>query len=198
MPQKGAKGSHLAIFGLFLLITGMAGCTPFPRVAISQTATPASVSSDSPVLGGSQLAFTRKFGQPIMLQAVYAFRAHDGERVVLALGLLHLTTGQIRVRSVILQPLEKKEWDDATARSVYQPFFPPDAQPIGDDVSQDGTHHLYKSMLLANTFPPGAFMDAHGKQLAPGTFDVLCNTKLVTDTGGSYGCGLMIGEWPVT
>jgi hypothetical protein len=200
MQLMSRKVKYLAAVGLLLLFMTSEGCALTLGGPSRQTTSisVASISASAPTLGGSEAAFTAKFGQPEP-QYIYTFRTQTAERVILYLGLLHLfTTGQIRVQTIVVQRSHQDEWDAATARAIYQPFFPPDAQLIRDEVSPNGTHHLYKSLLLANTFPPGAFVDTHGKQLAPGTFDVLCNTTLVTHVGGSYGCGLTIGEWPLT
>jgi hypothetical protein len=78
---------------------------------------------------------------------------------------------------------------------MYEPFFPPDAMPAGDIASNDGTHHLYMSSLLANMFPPEAFEDGHGKKYLPGMFDVICNSKIFGATSDSFSCGLMVGVW---
>ena len=78
-----------------------------------------------------------------------------------------------------MQRFVADEWDCRNRAQHLSPFFPPDAQSIGDVVSSDGTHHLYNSLLLANTFPPGAFLGSYGSP-APGTFDVLCNTEFVS------------------
>lgn len=199
MIRASTSASPLAALTLLLVIVFNAGCARPSALVPPKTndTSHALISADASTLGGTEAAFTNKFGQPDP-QYIYTFRTQTAERVILFIGLLQLTTGQIRVRTIVVQRLNQDEWDAATARAIYQPFFPPDAQPIRDEVGHNGTHHLYKSLLLANTFPPGAFLGTNGKQLVPGTFDVLCNITLITNVAGSYGCGLTIGEWPVT
>jgi hypothetical protein len=159
----------------------------------------ASVNPASPVLGGSPTAFTHQFGQPTLLNATYTFTAHNGDRVDLTVGVLHVfATDDRRVNQIILELLGKKVWDDTTARSMYVIFFPPDARPADAVVRPNGTHRLYQSTLLANTFPIDTFVDATGRQLPAGTFDVLCNSHIEPSEDGTYGCALTIGEWSST
>jgi hypothetical protein len=155
------------------------------------------VSANLAVLGGSQTAFTQKFGQPILLHDVFTFTAANGDRVFLTIGALHnLATGEIRVRTIILEPADNKMWDTIMAQRLYEAFFPPDARFTHDGAGTDGVYRFYTSTLLANTFPPEAFVDNAGKQLPPGTFEVVCNNKIMPSEGDANGCGLMIGEWP--
>jgi hypothetical protein len=179
------------------LVLCMAGCAPFPgNTNLPGTATPNMVSANMAVLGGSQGAFTQKFGQP-HLQYIYAFTTANGERVVLTLGTLHnLATNSIRVQTIILEPDDNKMWDTATAQTLYQAFFPPDARFAHDGAGANGTYRFYTSALLANTFPTQAFMDSAGQQPPPGTFEVVCNNKIMPSEGDANGCGLMLGEWP--
>jgi hypothetical protein len=163
----------------------------------STSASSASIGTDTPTLGGAEPAFTAKYGEPAP-RYIYAFTASTGERAILYLGLLHLTTGQIRTQTIVVQRLTQVTWDASMARTVYEPFFPPDAESIGDITSPAGVHHLFHSLLLAHTVPLGAFVGTGGKQLAAGTFDVLCGTTLITNVHGSYSCGLTIGEWPIS
>lgn len=179
----------------------MAGCAQFPGIANpSGTATPLMMSSDLAVLGGLKGAFTRKFGQPNALQSIYTYTAASGGRVVLTVGTLHnLATGEVRVRMITLEPDDNVMWDAATAKSLYESFFPPDAIFAHEDASASGasdTYLFYRSALLANMFPAQAFLDDSGKRLPPGTFEVVCNNKIMPSEGGANGCGLTIGEWP--
>lgn len=161
------------------------------------TATPETVSAHLAVLGGSQGAFTQKYGQPFA-QYIYEFTTPHAGRVVLTLGTLHnLAAGSIRVRTIILEPADNKMWDAATAQTLYGAFFPPDARFTHNGAGINSTDRFYVSALLANTFPAQAFVDTAGKQLPPGTFEVVCNNKIMPSEGDANGCGLMIGEWPL-
>ena len=205
-PGKSAL-RPVVVIGLLISVF-VAGCashldrSPRPGTATGAperpTATPSLVNANLPVLGGSHAAFTRRFGQPILKDSIYRFTARNYDHVILSLTLLPANAGdQPRVSAVTLQPLDKTDWDDNTARMIYQVFFPPDAIPVKDIASKDGTHHLYSSTLLAGTFPLSAFVDTSGDLIPPGTFDVLCNATLVSD-GGAYGCGVRVGRWPLT
>ena len=198
----------VVVIGLLISVF-VAGCasnpdrSPRPGAATGvpdrPTATPSLVNANLPVLGGSHAAFTRRYGQPILKDSIYRFTARNYDHVILSLTLLPANVDdQLRVSAVTLQPLDKTDWDDNTARMIYQAFFPPDAVPVKDVATKDGTHHLYSSALLAGTFPPSAFVDTSGQPIPPGTFDVLCNTTLVSDDGGAYGCGVRVGWWPLT
>lgn len=185
---------YMAIF----LALYTAGCAPIPGVAHPQgTATPNMVNANLAVLGGSQEAFTQKFGQP-HAGFIYAFTTATGDRVVLTLGaLLNPVIGAFRVQTIILEPEDNKMWDTATAQTLYEGFLPPDARFAHDGAGANGTYRFYMSALLANTFPPEAFVDAVGKRLPPGTLEVVCNNKIMPSEGDANGCGLLIGEWPL-
>jgi hypothetical protein len=155
------------------------------------------VSADLAVLGGSQEAFTHEFGQPFA-GFIYDFTTATGDRIVLTLGTLHnLTTDSIRVRTIILEPGDNVMWDTATAQTLYEAFLPPDAHFAHNGAGVKGAYRFYTSALLANTFPSEAFVDSAGKRLPPGTFEVVCNNKIMPSEGDANGCGLMIGEWPL-
>lgn len=176
----------------------MAGCAPFPATVNSQaTTTPRMVSANLAVLGGSPDAFTHRFGPPDHLPAFYAFTTPHGDRILITLGTLHnLVTGSIRVRMITLEPDDNKMWDAATAKTLYQSFFPPDAVFAHNGTGANGIYQFYTSTLLANTFPAQAFLNNSGKRLPPGTFEVVCNNKIMPSEGDANGCGLAIGEWP--
>ena len=178
------------------------GCALLPSMTTPQaTATPHMVNSGLAVLGGLKGAFTRKFGQPNTLQSIYTFSTANGDRIVLTVGTLHnLVTGEVRVRTIILEPDDNVMWDAVTAKSLYQSFLPPDAvftHNGSGTKGASGTYLFYTSALLANTFPAQAFVDAAGKQLPPGTFEVVCNNKIMPSEGDANGCGLTTGAWPV-
>ena len=176
----------------------MAGCAPLLETTnLSGTATPKMISANLVVLGGSREAFTQKFGQPILLHDIFTFTTANGDRIFLNLGTSqNLTTGSIRVRTIILEPSDNKMWDTVTAQKLYEKFFPPDAHFAHIGTGGNGTYRFYTSVLLANTFPTQVFVDTAGKQLPPGTFEVVCNNKIMPSEGDANGCGLMIGEWP--
>jgi hypothetical protein len=167
------------------------------------TATLEPVNANLAVLGGSQAAFTHNYGQPFA-QYLYDYTAPHGDRVLLTLGTLHnLVTGSIRVRMIILQPADNKMWDTTTAQTLYEAFFPPDARFAHEGASATGAsgigiYRFYTSALLANTFPAYAFVDTAGKRLPPGTFEVVCNNKILPGEGDVNGCSLIVGEWPRT
>ena len=188
----------IELFAALITVICITGCAPFPATANSQaTTTPSMVSANLAVLGGSPDAFTHKFGQPHALQSIYTFTAANGDRVVLTIGTLHnLATGEVRVRMITLEPDDNKMWDAATAKTLYQSFFPPDAVFAHNGAGANGIYLFYTSTLLANTFPAQAFVDNSGKRLPPGTFEVVCNNKIMPSEGDANGCGLAIGEWP--
>jgi hypothetical protein len=99
---------------------------------------------------------------------------------------------------VNLEPADNKMWDTTTAQALYEAFFPPDARFAHEGASATGIgiYRFYTSALLASTFPAYAFVDTAGNRLPPGTFEVVCNNKIMPGEGDVNGCSLIVGEWP--
>ncbi len=90
-------------------------------------------------------------------------------------------------------------WGAATAQKRYQKFLPPDTTFTHDSAANpgvNGVYLVYMSMRLANTLPVQVFVDSAGKQLTPGTFDVVRDSKITRGDRDASGGGLAVGEWP--
>ena len=98
MVREHVRIPRVVVCLLLLTMIGGTGCARLPGTADPRgTATPNMVDGNLAVLGGSQAAFTQKFGQPFA-GYIYTFTAATSDPVVLTLGTLHnFTTDSIRV-----------------------------------------------------------------------------------------------------
>lgn len=178
-------GCQISVACAFLALFGCA-----TAAAPSPTARP--IDAHAMVLGGTPQAFQSRLGGPTA-PYLFEYRAANGRPVVLTLAAAQGTAGGLRVISVDLEPEDGVAWDDVTARAIYGQFVPSDAVHVRDVNGTHGIHHLFRSAALAATFSLVVFRDAQGKQLAPGTFDVICGAAVLTDVV-SFSCDIAIGE----
>lgn len=156
--------------------------------SIQTTATTAPTATSTPsgsalvngaTLGGTQEAFTGKYGQPYFKGPVpwWNYQTPEGPAVTFCFcspepGL----DGQQRQAIFSVDPLDGTA-SEATMFLIAQRFIPSDARAVRDVHDPLlGLVHVYQSTDLAATFPGQDFTDSsnHDAPLAAGTFSVAC------------------------
>jgi hypothetical protein len=179
---------------VLLLCLMVSGCAPFAVPASTPTTGAKPVPADGAILGGTEAAFTQKYGPPSAQGGVYVYRSGTPTGVVvrITLGVQRLLfgplRGQSRVRLVYARP--DGEWTPQEAETAYRAFLPQDSAALRSTPQGGGARYLYRSASLAATFTQSALLDASGKGEPPGTFEVLCGRGIFGSGSGSdaYTC----------
>lgn len=165
-----------------------------PEATATATATPRGPHLISgATIGGTQAAFTARYGSPDVQYGIPAYTTTIGPAAV-EIRLSDLTAasdGQPRVDLFTIADPDGNAWTTATSAAVVAQFFPPDARHVRDDQTPDvGTLHVEQSADLAATFPASAFTNTGqgGGLEPPGTFSYTC------DAPGDIGCTVSLGE----
>lgn len=174
--------------------TVRATATAHPTV----TATPSPQRISGATVGGTQSAFTARYGIPTSsLVSDTSYQAtittSDGPIPVEinVMSLVRGTDGQQRIDQLYLEDPTATTWNEYSGESVVPAFLPPDARHIRDDQDPNlGTLQVYQSAQLAATFPASAFINTGqgGGIEPPGTFTVNC------DPPGADTCTISLGE----
>jgi hypothetical protein len=153
-----------------VLLAGLSlvSCGPFGNTQPIQAA----------VLGGTQEAFTAKFGAATNVAPLIYEYATSMQGISLRL-LIDLVTGSDGRRHALLltvapSPDATLAWDETTAGKVYAALLPTDATHISDQPGSIAVAHIYRSAALAATFKAGYFVDNNDRTVTPGTFWVEC------------------------
>lgn len=132
------------------------------------TAVPTRSPLDGTVIGGTQNAFTTKYGQP----------SQDIGGLFFYQNLQVSVTSDNHVDNMLVGVPKNQQWSMTTGQAQCQTFFPSDAITVKNfataDVDQqnDGVAYIYVSHALSQVFPSSRFTDQQHHQLTPGTFSV--------------------------
>ena len=146
-------------------------------------------------LGGTEAAFTAKYGQPTFSnnQIRHYQTTLDGVGVLIVVELSTDGKGSPRAYFLhIVSPDSQVTWDANTAETIAKLFLPSDAQFTQSlTVPGFGVEQVYTSALLAASFPASDFTDATTNAIvAAGTFYYACGDTN-EDQGG---CTLTWGD----
>ncbi len=161
----------------------------------SVTPTPAQAVPVAPVLGGTEGAFEAKYGSPsraTLGNLEFATQSKWGLLVVsiqtdAQIGELKSSNDRVYAVNVGIADGNPTQWTLADAMAACVPFLPPDAVHEHDvaPVVGIGIVKLYRSALLANTFPASYFEDSHQQPMQPGELEAGYQF-FTSDGGGTY------------
>jgi hypothetical protein len=200
-----AVGASAAALVLLCVGGGILVASNTPRGVGLGTATPTAQPTATPTwphlvdgaeLGGTQAAFTARYGAPTSSSPTVQYSYTDPTGVTVAVCLCAFGPGtdhEPRVAILSLTPAlaAGTPWSDAYAAQLVAPFLPPDARHVGDITDPNlGRLHRYRSADLAGTFPAADFPGPlAGRLMPPGTLGVACD-----DPAQPGVCTLVLGD----
>jgi hypothetical protein len=144
-------------------------------------------------LGGTPDGFATHFG-PIESDGDY-HSTLAGQAVLLNLTLQPGDDGEAHATliDVVVADLSVR-WDDATAQAIAGALLPRDATHVTDGQAFNGYDHVYRSTLLAATFPADYFYTDQGSvSVPPGTLHFECFPQ-PAGTSGYAQCVIEVGQ----
>jgi hypothetical protein len=161
--------------------------TPTPTLKPSPTSTPLpTINANAAILGGSVVAFDRKFGADNCCYengwdlANFWIGVYTDESASQRFIDEHSTAPVRGIRIIPRNPTwqpDEAVWSHQKAIQICSAYLPPDAvfqktypKMLADTVM--GEIHVYSSKLLANTLPHADFTDEQGQPEQPGLFFV--------------------------
>lgn len=182
--------------------------TPQPGPTLGSTATPLPTKPvNQPIIGGTEAAFTAKFGKPTSTGVDQGNNlptvTYKGSK---PLGNITIELDSTRsyVVGIVLSAPQNAPWFAPTVQDFYPSFTPSDAkydpsQTISDQ--NNNTVALYTlghSQLLASSLPNDAFTDFQNQPVLYGTFTFEVYYLSGTSASQAYAVSFRLGNFPTS
>ena len=200
IAQATATPAHLA--------TATPAGTPHPTATTGATATPLPTKPvNQPIIGGTEAAFTAKYGQPIST----GVDAGNNLPTVTYRGskplgniTIELDSSRSYVLGVVISAPQNAPWFAPTVQDFYPKFAPGDAtyeasQTITDQNNNTvAIYTLGHSQLLASSLPNSAFTDYQNQPVLYGTFTFEIYYLSGTTGSQAYAVSFRLGNFPTS
>ena len=205
--ETAARGAQATATPVHQATTTAAG-TPQPTATIGPTATPLPTKPvNQAIIGGTEAAFTAKFGQPISTGVDAGNNlptvTYKGGKP-LANITIELDSTRSYVVGIVISAPQNAPWFAPTVQDFYPKFAPDDAtydqsQTLTDqNNSTVALYALGHSQLLASSLPNSAFTDFQNQPILFGTYTFEIYYLSGTSGSQAYAVSFRLGNWPTS